>query len=454
MVLNHPVVGKCCSQQLHGVQEGFGYMSKYGDYHRITEPNIPKTMQALVTTGAGFDNLQLAEIPVPDIGPRQLLARVDAAGVCTSILKLIDQGQRHPFINGWDMKKWPLSLGDEGSVTFVKIGDNLKDRYKIGQRYVIQPAVDVAPVVHRERYNDNAAGMHKCAVGYTLGGHLAQYIRIQEEVLKGQCLVAVPNDELAYFAGSMAEPISCVYSSQQRHYHIMKDGPNAERKAHLGLLPEGIAVIVGAGPMGRMHAELSLRFRPSVVVVTARRRRRLDLTMKMLGEKAKARGTKLICVTADKLFDTVKEVSGGKGADDIILAVGVNEVQQDALGLLAQGGVANLFGGLPRGDHVLELDTLAVHYDEIKVVGSSGGEPSDMRATLEAIACGEIDAGSYVAAVGSLDNAIEVLKMINEGKIDGKAILYPHIRQTPLRMVNYWDKHKEQWLLDERLPDL
>jgi len=408
-------------------------------------------MQALVASGSGFENLAVQEIPVPDIGAEQILARVDAAGVCTSILKLIDQGQRHPFVNGWDMEKWPLILGDEGSVTFVKIGDKLRGRYKIGERYVIQPAVDVAPMLHRERYNDNAAGMHKCAVGYTLGGHLAQYIRIQEEVIEGQCLVPVANEEPAYFAGSMAEPISCVYSSQQRHYHIMKDGPKAERKAHLGLLAEGIAVIVGAGPMGRMHAELSLRFRPSVLVVTARGRRRLDLTMKMLGEKAKARGTKLICVTVDKLFDTVKEVSGGKGADDIIFAVGVKGVQQDSLGLLARGGVANLFGGLPRGDHILQLDTLAVHYDEIKIVGSSGGEPSDMTATLKAIVCGEIDAGSYVAAVGSLDNAIDVLKMIKEGRIDGKAILYPHIQQTSLQGVEYWSKGRERDFLNTHL---
>ena len=41
------------------------------------------------------------------------------------------------------------------------------------------------------------------------------------------------------------------------------------------------------------------------------------------------------------------------------------------------------------------------------------------------------------------DNAIDVLKMIKETKIDGKAILYPHIRQTPLQKVDYWDKDKE-----------
>jgi threonine dehydrogenase-like Zn-dependent dehydrogenase len=426
-------------------------MSKYNDYRCVTEGDIPKVMQALVASGSGFENLAVKDVPVPDVGPEQILARVDAAGVCTSILKLIDQGENHPFINGWDMKKWPVILGDEGSVTFVKIGDNLRDKYKAGQRYAIQPAVDVAPILHRERYNDNAAGMHKCAVGYTLGGQLAEYIRIQEEVVEAGCLLPLAEEGMGYFEVSMTEPISCVYSAQQRNYHIFKKGPQDEREAHLGPLPGGITVIIGAGVMGRIHAELSLRYSPAVLIVTARTRPRLDLTMKTLGEKAKAKGTKLICVTADKLADTVKQFSQGQGADDIILAVGDNAAQQNALGLLAKGGVANLFGGLPRGDHVLELDTLAVHYDEIKVVGSSGGEPSDMTATLKAIVRGEIDAGSYVAAVGSLDNAIDVLRMIKEGKIDGKAILYPHIQQSPLEGVEYWSKEREEDFLNSRL---
>jgi threonine dehydrogenase-like Zn-dependent dehydrogenase len=204
--------------------------------------------------------------------------------------------------------------------------------------------------------------------------------------------------------------------------------------------------------MGRMHAELALRFRPSVMIVTARTRTRLDLTQKMLTAKAQSLGTKLVCVTSDKLAQTVRQYSNGKGADDIILAVGVNEVQQNALALLARGGVANLFGGLPRGEHILQLDALAVHYDEIKVVGSSGGEPSDMAATLKVIADNDIDAGNYVAAVGSLDNAIEALKMIKEGRIDGKAILYPHIKPTKLQKVDYWDKEMEVEFLNQNLP--
>ena len=58
-----------------------------------------------------------------------------------------------------------------------------------------------------------------------------------EEVLAGECLLPLPSDEMGYYEGSMAEPISCIYSAQQRNYHIIKKGPHAQRQPQLGLLP-------------------------------------------------------------------------------------------------------------------------------------------------------------------------------------------------------------------------
>jgi threonine dehydrogenase-like Zn-dependent dehydrogenase len=425
-------------------------MSLYDNYRSQKDITIPKTMQALIAKGKGFDNLEVAEVPIPEINPNQLLARVDAAGVCTSILKLIDQGPDHTFIRGWDMQKNPVILGDEGAITLVKIGGNLTKQYKVGQRFAIQPAVDTDPINHRERYAD-VENMHKCAVGYTLGGHLAQYLVVQEEVLKADCMLSLPDEDMSYFGVSMAEPISCIYSAQNRNYHIHKKGPHAPREPKLGLLTGGVTVVIGAGAMGRIHAEFALRFKPAALIVSDLQQERLDIVTKSIGKKAAENGCKLITVLPDKLAETVKAESKGRGADDIILAVGVQPVQQQALKLLGKGGVANLFGGLPKGKNMLEVDAVAVHYDEIKLVGSSGGDPSDMTATLEAIVKKEIDPGNYVAAVGSLDNAIDVLKLIKETKIDGKAILYPHIKKTPLQYTHYWDKKQEIDFLNQRL---
>jgi threonine dehydrogenase-like Zn-dependent dehydrogenase len=421
-------------------------------YRAARDWTVPSTMKALILSGTGFDSLAVREVPVPRPGPRQLLARVDAAGVCTSILKILAQGAAHPYFNGWDPARWPVILGDEGSLTLVAIGSELQRQYLVGQRFAIQPAVDLGPINHRERYRDNARGMVKTAVGYTLGGNLAQYLLIQEEVLEGGCLLPLPDDDLPYFAVSMGEPISCVYSAQERQVHILKDTPFSPRLARLGILEGGATVIIGAGPMGLMHAELALRQRPRLLLVCDKIADRLARATRTLGQKAAAAGVQLVTVLPDELKSRLHQLTNGAMADDLILAVGINAVQQQALELLGKGGVANLFGGLPRGQHLLQVDALRIHYDEIKLVGSSGGAPSDLAATLQAIQRGDIDPGHYVFGVGGLQHAPRVLRMIEENRIEGKVILYPHAEIEELMLgLEHWDGGREAELLNQRL---
>lgn len=419
-------------------------MNRYESFYQVREPYpVPATMKALVLSGTGWDHLAVREEDVVRPNANQILARVDAAGVCTSLLKIIAQGPSHTYFNGWDPAKYPVILGDEGAVTLVEVGKNLQGRFQVGQRFSIQPAVDHAPINFRERYRNQGAGMDKTAVGYTLGGNLAQYILIQEEVLAADCLIPLKDDSVPYFAASMAEPISCVVSSHERHCHIRQDSPQSARRADLGILRGGVAVVVGAGAMGKIHAELALRFKPAHLVVTDLSPARLEWVRANLGPKAQEKGVQLHIAGPQEIEQVIRSVSLGRGADDIILAVGVRDVQQKALGWLARGGVANLFGGLKKGEHMLELDAIRVHYDDIKVVGSSGGVPSDIVATLDLMARRQIDPGKHVGFIGSLDQAPKALRYIEEMKTEGKTVLYPHIRQTDLFPAEGWTREKE-----------
>ena len=249
------------------------------------------------------------------------------------------------------------------------------------------------------------------------------------------------------FAVSMAEPISCVVSAQTRHVHIYKDSPSSPRKAKLGIKEGGVLIVVGAGGMGLIHIELAMRFKPRVIIVNDVLQIRLDWVDKVLKPKAEKRNIKLVTVTPDKINEVLEKESGGKKADDIILAVGVRPVQQSAFDWLGFGGVMNLFGGLKKGDSLLNIDNIKVHYEEIKVAGSSGGDPYDYIETLAAIKNGDIDAGNYVAGIGGLNDAVDVLKMIRDNKIQGKAILYPHVKDIQFRFVEHWSKEKESELL-------
>src|ERR1039458_5943794 len=66
-------------------------------------PAVSAEMRAVVLDGAGFSHLKVCKVPTPRPGPKQMLARVDAAGICTSLIKLIEQGPNHPLLSGWDI---------------------------------------------------------------------------------------------------------------------------------------------------------------------------------------------------------------------------------------------------------------------------------------------------------------------------------------------------------------
>lgn len=411
---------------------------------------IPETMTAVRLHGKGFENIRVESVPVPQPNNHQLLVRVNAAGVCSSILKLVAQGSGHTFINGWDLTQFPIILGDEGCVTVVKAGKAVANRFPIGKNYVTQPAVDHPPINFRERYRHNGAGMEKVAIGYSLPGHLSEYMLIPEEVLAAQCLVPVPADDIPFFAGALCEPLSCVISAQDRHIHLRQESPLSPRIPTLGLLKGGITVIIGAGPMGRLHAEAALRFAPRHLIVMDILEKRLQWIRHALADQAQHGNTSLHAILSAEGPDLLERLSQGRGADDIIAAVGVRSIQIECQQWLAKGGVLNLFGGLKRGEHILDLDSLRVHYDEIRLCGSSGGVPADIVEALRMVKTGEIDPGRHLDMVGSLEEFPKALELIKNTAVEGKVVLYPSIRPTELRRVKSWTRVDETQFMQEQ----
>jgi L-sorbose 1-phosphate reductase len=405
---------------------------------------MQKTMRALVLDGAGFDHLSVREVPVPRPGPDQLLARVDAAGICTSLIKLVEQGPAHKQVCGWDLARHPLILGDEGAVTIVEAGANLRNRFRPGARFVVQPAVDHGPIIHRERYRDQGRGVEKVAVGYTLPGHLAEYMLVTEEVLAAGCILPCP--DLPYAHAAIAEPISCVISAQDHHIHLVQDDILQSRRSITGLKPGGVTVVLGAGAMGRMHVELAISYRPRAIVASDPIDARLAIVRKLFADRAAAAGVELHVINPkdSSLAELVDRLTRLRGADDVIVAVGSARAIEESQQLTGRGAVLNLFGGLKKGEDIVGFDTGIVHYREINVTGSSGGSPFDVARTLELMAAGAIDPSIHITRIGDLEHAIEFLRMIRGQELDGKAVVYPHRRTRDILAVRSWDARNEK----------
>ena len=426
-------------------------MTGYDRSAETRPAGVPETMRALVLDGVGFAHLSIRQVPTPRPGPRQLLARVDAAGICTSLIKLVEQGPDHKQIYGWDIGRWPLILGDEGAVTLVEIGAALRGRYHPGERYVVQPAVDHSPVNHRERYRNNAQGINKVAVGYTLAGHLAEYLLITEEVLEGGCLLPIPRADFPFAHAAMSEPFSCVISAQDHHLHLVQPDRCGPRSAANGLKPGGVTVILGAGAMGRMHVDLALSYEPRAIVVSDWIPSRGLQVESLFGSRAAAAGIvlRVLNPATDNVAAVVDQLTGSAGADDVIVAVGTKDAIEAAQYLTGRGAVLNLFGGLKKGEDVVALDTGVVHYRETNVTGSSGGSPWDISRTLELMAAGRIDTSAHITRIGDLEHATDFLRMIIAREIDGKAVVYPHRRTKDILSVQGWTAAQERAYLQQ-----
>ncbi|MBC7237953.1 MAG: alcohol dehydrogenase catalytic domain-containing protein, partial [Chloroflexi bacterium] len=110
--------------------------------YRRAELPIPERHWLWPLYGAGFENLGLddqpIEAPTPEPGPDELLVRHDAVGLCFSDTKVIHAGETHPRLLGRDMRANPVVLGHEVALTVVQVGENLRDRYHRGDRFIVQ----------------------------------------------------------------------------------------------------------------------------------------------------------------------------------------------------------------------------------------------------------------------------------------------------------------------------
>ncbi len=124
--------------------------------------------------------------------------RHDACGICFSDIKIIALGPEHPRLVGRDLKRDPVVMGHEVALTVVKAGENLKDQFRPGERFIVQADV----------YYKGA----NLAYGYALPGGMSQFGLVGPEVLRGDegCYLLPIQDATGYAEAALVEPWACV----------------------------------------------------------------------------------------------------------------------------------------------------------------------------------------------------------------------------------------------------
>ncbi|MCA9906748.1 MAG: alcohol dehydrogenase catalytic domain-containing protein, partial [Anaerolineae bacterium] len=181
---------------------------KLTDYRAVKEP-LPEENVIWPLYGAGIDNLGqdggTLTRSMPECGPDQLIVRHDACGICFSDVKILRLGPEHPRIYR-DMKTRPVVMGHEVAMTIVKVGDQLKDKYHVGDRFTIQA--------------DIITGGLGVAYGYEMDGGFSKYGLVDQRVLngdEGNYLLPV-TDDTGVVESALVEPWACVVAAYRLEY--------------------------------------------------------------------------------------------------------------------------------------------------------------------------------------------------------------------------------------------
>jgi len=205
------------------------------------------------------------------------------------------------------------------------------------------------------------------------------------------------------------------------------------------LKPGGSALFVGAGgPMGRMHLQRAIQLSggPSSIVCTDISGPRLREIRDSIGEEALSAGIEFTCLNPEEKESYERGIDPFRetGFDDIVVLAQVPSLIEEAAGLLAPGGVLNVFAGVARGTMV-SIDLSDIWMTDIRIIGHSASTIEDLRLMLDQAESGELSPGRSVAAIGSLSAAREGLMAVAEARFPGKVVIYPQIKEMPLTPV-------------------
>jgi L-iditol 2-dehydrogenase len=309
-------------------------------------------MKALVYHGPNQPAVE--DVPVPAIGPDDVLVRSHAVGICHSDFELLE-GR---YIIGF---QYPITPGHEWSGEVVEVGTNARD-LATGDRVVGECVVGPGGRDH---------------FGFSISGAATEFFRARAEWLH-----RIP-DELTYRQAALVEPFSVAY--------------NAVRCLG-GVDPSDTVAVIGAGPIGLLSIMAAAACNARVVAIepdAGRRQRALQLGATQALDPASASfGEEVKAATAGRGFEAVIEAAGAPGAMATALEVAANFARLVYVGI-------NVGSTAPAKLGLIQSKSLRLQ----GMVGSVGVWPQ----TIRFLARGVVDPARIVTASIPLASAVEAL---------------------------------------------
>lgn len=321
--------------------------------------------RALLTGPRSF---QIETHPAPEIGPGEVLIAIHTCGVCPSDVRLYSGARAGTT--------YPRTVGHEWVGEVIEVGQDVT-RFAVGDR--------VAAFVQR------VCGMcRNCQRGLSnmclnrlpaIQGGFQTIGKAVPDALK-----PIP-DGVPYHVAAFSEPLACCLNGVSR-------------------TPIGVGdavVIMGVGPIGQMLAQLA-RLRGARVIAVDLIPERLELARELGASEA-------LNAADPDLVKQVQALTGGLGAEAVIVAVGAPAAEKQALELAAPGGCVNYFAGTYPAS-TIAVDPNVIHYKQLWVTGSYHFTPGGFATALDLLARGQVQVEPLISHRLGLDEIAQGFEMV------------------------------------------
>jgi L-iditol 2-dehydrogenase len=353
----------------------------------IADPRqtIPTTMLAAVYRGK--NDMRLETVPVPTIGPGELLVRVHTCGICGTDLKKIATGSHSA----------PRIFGHETSGVVVAAGNDVKS-FHPGDRVMVFHHIPCRRCYYCRHKTFAQCEMYKkvgCTAGFEpSGGGFAEYVRVMDWIVE-QGTVRIP-DGVSYEQACFVEPV------------------NTCMKGIYGLRLEKdeTVLVIGQGPIGLILSVLAKR--TGARVITS------DLYSQRLTISESFGLGPTIDASRSDVTQSVRELTDGRGADAAILAVGGNGLIRPAMDATRPGGRVLLFAQTVRGE--VTIDPAAICVDEKTLLGSYSASVELQEESVRFVMSREMDLERLISHRFPLTQALEALELAAHPQPDSMKI--------------------------------
>src|SRR5271167_4678940 len=347
---------------------------------------IPATMQAAVYRG--LNDVRLETVPVPTIGPGEMLVRVHSCGVCGTDLKKISSGSHSA----------PRIFGHETSGIVAAAGSGVS-QFQPGDRVVAFhhiPCRDCYYCRHQTFAQCETYKKVGCTAGFEpSGGGFAEYVRVMDWIVD-QGTVRIP-DGVSFEQACFVEPVNT----------CMKGIETLQLRTGESVL------VIGQGPIGIILSTLAKR--SGAKVITS------DLYPERLTISKTYGLTNVIDAARTDTVKTVRDQTEDRGADAAIVAVGSNGLIRTAMDAVRPGGRVLLFAQTVRGEAT--IDPAAICVDEKTLLGSYSASVELQQESVRFVMSREMDLERLISHRFSLSNSVEALKLAARPQPDSMKIV-------------------------------